>query len=307
MAKKNAGNKRSYRYVLRRQNNTECKKRKRFVFILLLVLSIMFVNIYKCLDITISQISFSKISLVEPVRFWVESFFSGVSHYDVSCTFEHIYSQDIQNKIKALIAQKTRNANPLYFRVSNFSLDLKTSFNVIDQVSIQRGVPNKLNVKIIGVRPVYLINTRFIVGENRRCYDNAKFKGYDVSQLKHACIAHEYCKGILAQDVYVFLSDLPEIIWDKFILDYHRPTHVALHPRKEEHDLHNCEIVADNKIKNYEKIKNIEHVCRDMFAKDEVLYKRWKLGWRKLTFDVRFDNRIVVKIFKLSKRRGRGT
>jgi hypothetical protein len=250
----------------------------------------------------------------------------------ITFDIEHIYSADLAKNITSFISAKTGQESLLSFDQQAFRHDLKEKFTIITSIDWQYRVPNTLHLKIIGTQPLCLVNNVYILGTKRELFKREYFKdNKNLDVLENITIPDAIRTPLLARktrsigangnsvtnindlgnnkknkiskSLFEFISKIPKNRWEQFFITYHKPNRIELSPKK---SLFLCKIITDEQsFFDDHKFESINKIVSDLYRKNMLTQKILQTKKPLIYFDMRFDGRIVVKIYD-TLRRGTG-
>jgi len=258
------------------------------------------------------------LGLLVPVLFTlcnqVRSFFNkniakGFKIETITFDMEHIYSAELAKNITSFISAKTGQESLLSFDQQAFRHDLKEKFTIITSIDWQYRVPNTLHLKIIGTQPLCLVNNVYILGTKRELFKREYFKdnkNLDVLEnitINEKLLKNKKNKHKISKLLFEFISKIPKNRWDQFFITYHKSNRIELSPKK---SLFLCKIITDEQsFFDDHKFESINKIVSDLYRKNMLTQKILQTKKPLIYFDMRFDGRIVVKIYD-TLRRGTG-
>jgi len=227
----------------------------------------------------------------------------------VTFDIEHIYSDDLAKKITCFITEKTSQESLLGFDQKEFRKELKNAFNIIKSIDWQYRVPNTLHLKIIGTLPKCLVNKTHVLGTKRELFkreyfnDNKNLELLENITINEKLLTNNKKKNKISKLLFEFISKIPKEQWEKFYITYHKYNQIELAPKK---SFFACKIISDEKsFFDEKKFESIHKIVADLFKKNMITQKILQSQKPLVAFDMRFDGRIIVKVFD-TLRRGTG-
>ena len=220
-----------------------------------------------------------------------------------SITFSDVYSPHVKQAISHFVTQKITKTEKNDFSPRAICDNLCKEFAIISTISWKMLSPKHLLINISGIKPAYVVNN-MIVGKNKKILNPESFVTYNSKLLKHISIPASFYDSTIKQSMYDFLEKIPENVWIQYSIEYHRSSEIVLrNKQKTDTPL----IIANEKnILNEKKIKNLALVESNMQQRECGPLKNKNPKQYQLAYDIRFENRVIVKMFKKKRwRRGK--
>ena len=220
----------------------------------------------------------------------------------ITFDLEHIYSPELAHKLTSFIVGQT-SRSLLSFDQQKFLSELKERFNIIKKIEWKYCIPKTLHLTIIGAKPFCKINNSFVLCNKKQLYDISLFKNFELDALENVVMntgIYRNKKNKLHKQVYTFLHSVPATRWEKFHITYHKPSYIELTPKE---SLCKCSIITDEKtFFDDQKLNTINAIFTDLYKKKLISNKNLQSQRPLIAFDMRFDERIVVKFLDKLKR-----
>lgn len=232
----------------------------------------------------------------------LRAYFFSSSHVDVTCI--DCYSLTQKKELVAFTQKRLLNANYLSFDGQKFYSDLREKFPFITKVVIEKRLPIGLSVKIFGSQPVMKLNKDCILATDGGVYYEGDFALWPwLDELPNINVAYVepgmkvtgYACEKFKQLVKVFNSD-----YECFVKDLSAVRLVPKQPRLFEA----VEVDGIDVDSSKNKIGYLDNIVTDFLHRGLCSQKLLEQKRKALVFDVRFNNRVIVKIIDRAKRRG---
>ncbi len=252
-----------------------------------------------------------------------EKFLNIIKPENFSIKCSHIYSPAIKQEITRMVTQKMNEPNMLPFSPQKMCQHLETVCDVISHIEWRMTSPKHLCIDITGVQPEFCVNGK-IVGSNRKLLDPEYFETYNLEGLKIlrlssfapakvypelgrkapvASAGRQNERGQLDQETYNFLKKIPGHYFQKYDIVYSSPEKIILNQKEK---ALSYSIITDyENLLDGKKIKNLALIEENMQKRECRLLQRKNLKNYRIAYDVRFENRVIVKMFR-KKRSWRG-
>jgi len=226
--------------------------------------------------------------------------------YRCFCLFKKVYFKvatpaEIQFEIKDFYSSKfKKDAEDLFtvyldnqkkdeFNPDAFSKLLSEKIPVFKSLNWDLDLHKVAKIEICGCLPKFVVNQNFIIAENCKVFPKEYFEQFDNSKLKELTVSPKYCKGEIPECFYQFLQKIPSPIWEEYTINYEKPTFIKLSGIVKKFEI----IVDEKAVFDKTKLTKLEDIYQDVENR-KLLKKSLKSGTKKLAFDLRFDNRILV-------------
>lgn len=221
-----------------------------------------------------------------------------------SVQLDHFYSRDMTQDIKDCIADYTSKHTLFSFSTKELYALLKARCKLIKDFDCHIQVPKSVKVQVVGVQPYCVVNNTFILGDKRRLFGRDSFTDIDCEALPHVTINQKLCSQKLSEQIFKFLHAIPLSRWRMFTIAYHSPSYIELRSKAAQCP---CTVVADEaSFFDDAKLKEIGNVFDNMVKRGLLLQKTLTARDSRVTFDVRFDRRVVVRCKDGFNKRGTG-
>jgi hypothetical protein len=225
-------------------------------------------------------------------KFWATQIKPTFEVRQINIKFKSIYSNKIKQNLLQAVSQ---NFNDL-----NFYEKMKQEFKIIKKIEWQRSDLGCVNMTITGVEPICKINGLYVLGDKRRLFELSQFEDFKLEQLHKVQISEKFINKKLDDQTYNFVRRIPDTMWNSFAINYINRSRIELNPN---YSICKSLIIVDQQSFFIEKkIEMISAVFSDLTHKGFISEKVLKAKSYKLVFDLRDDNRILVKIFDSFKR-----
>ena len=126
----------------------------------------------------------------------------------------------------------------------------------------------------------------------------------NLDNLPHVFINQKLCTEKLSDIIVNFLYKIPAWYWKNFNITYHNKSYIELTTVASPHP---CTIIVDEKtFFSKRKLVEVESIFDDMVKRGLLLQKTLAIHNSRVTFDVRFDYRVIVKCKEGFAKRGMG-
>ena len=216
----------------------------------------------------------------------------------------HFYARAVSHDISTCIADYTKQHTLFSFNSHQLYSLLKGRCKLIKDFDCHVHVPKSVDVQVTGVQPYCIINNTFILGNKRRLFGYQDFVNADQATLHQVTLHPKLCGSKLPQNVFDFLHKIPLFRWQTFNIAYHSPSHIELTPKAASCP---CTVIVDQAtFFDDAKLKEIGNVFDNMVKRGFLLQKTLMAHDRRVTFDLRFDRRVVVRCKDGFNKRGTG-
>jgi hypothetical protein len=168
--------------------------------------------------------------------------------------------------------------------LDNFDSILKQEFNFIKLVEWDFSIPGVAKLKIMGKKPVCVLNEKFIWADENSVLNLNIFKDYKFTYTKEFLSSKS-----LSLNIFNFLDKISPKIWEKYKVNYEDKNNIFLMSKQKE--LFDNYLYLTNK-------KNIFDETKLLYASKifRELYENKKINKRKkYVLDLRYDKRILLK------------
>ena len=221
---------------------------------------------------------------------------------DITCT--NFYSPKIKRQVVSFVQSYVSDANYLSFNAANFYSSLKEHFDCVTKVIITKRLPMGFCIQIKGVDPVMRINDSCVLATNRNIYALDDFQKFTALEtLPHLTIPSITQGMKITNNSYDDLQKLAMKHNKNYACTYHNPSLIQLVPREQ---TRYASILINDTIFD----KDISHetlsaVVEDSMRRGLCSQKTLDKKIRSIALDLRFEQRIIVKMIDHGKR-GRG-
>ncbi len=252
--------------------------------------------------------------LIPAVTFFYQKVMSGGRHVAteyfsldyVSVKMEHFYAPSLSRTIVACISDYAKKNTLFSFDTKELYRQVKKSCSAIKDFDCHVRVPKSVDVHVVGVKPYCTVNKSYVLGDKRRLLPHAFFVDYtNNNTLPNITLNPRLCgDDKLAEPLFNFLHHIPQQMWQTFVITYHNPMHIELLPKEARCS---CRIIVDeHSFFDEAKLKAVGNVFSDMVQKGFLSKKTLMAQDPHVTFDLRFDQRVVVKCKDAFNKRGAG-
>lgn len=241
---------------------------------------------------------------------WAQRYFSLDTP---SITMDQMYAHNISQSLITCINQYVANNTLLSFKTEELYTLLKKRYDVIKEFDCRIQVPTTITVHLAGIKPYCVINNSHVLGETNNVLPLSFFADFDSNKIPSITIDAQLFKNItrhkkLPENLFMFLHTISEKSWDSFFISYQSPSHLELTPRKANY--HFTMIVDENSFPfnglEDSKVKTLEAMYDDIIKKNYLQQKTLIKQNPHITFDMRFNQRVVVKSKDDFNKRGTG-
>jgi len=227
---------------------------------------------------------------------YTKNFTSSVAAINViEFSFDKIYSLELRQSITHYLEKKIIGTNLLSFSSEAFYSDVKEVFAVVKNIVCRQITPSSVHVHVEGFQPAYCINKDRVAGSDGLLMNKKYYSEFALDTLPHiAVIPLKASAQVLEEDVQKFLSNLNVAWLDNFICEY-RSCNEVLFTAHDMRQVHGFVMTADQARENLD-ISIIPLIVNDLREKKQLA------SWQSLEFDFRFNNRIITKKTRTSRR-----
>ncbi|MBU1007757.1 hypothetical protein KKA53_01620 [Candidatus Dependentiae bacterium] len=129
----------------------------------------------------------------------------------------HIYSHAIKQELAQFVREQFDETDFVCFDPSCFVETITSRFKIVKEVVWSWDSSGQATVTLEGVKPLFLVNGRFILGNKRILFPNHFFQDLSVGSLRSIEVA-SLCET--SQDVslalYKILQTIPDSYWDRY-------------------------------------------------------------------------------------------
>lgn len=201
----------------------------------------------------------------------------------ISVVCNNIYSEPLQSDIKKfvfsnLVSHAYSEVDlPLMYKM------LKYKFKVVKKMSWAWKSFDEAVLVVEGVKPVFFVNNKFVLGNKKRLLESSMFSDLDMNLLKPLKLGDTLCAEKVPGDVYKVLQGVPESYWQAYEVSYLGKHDIIFEPKNK---------------------KLIRYVLDELVIFDQEKIKRASIlaqeTKRRLTVcDLRFRDRICVRNEKI--------
>lgn len=262
-------------------NNNNNKKGIRLL-ILILCFSIVSILLFFLLRITIFIINKGIKEISTP--------------QEIEYSLKHIYSESLKKNIAEFIEKHSKPHKLSNFDPEKFYKKLKTKFKMVKKIKWDFTQPQTAKLTIKGVKPFFTINNKLVMGNKKRIFDPVYFEGFEIKSLNNVYLSPNHFDEKLNIDIYTFLSKIPDDIWQKYYLSYHKDSTIVLEKKstKQKSSLQKFFLLNKKNFFDFSKLTQAKLLVKN-------LKEEWgnRFYWQKLKlFDLRFKDRILYRPLK---------
>ena len=214
---------------------------------------------------------------------------------DFQIDINDIYSKDLEKNINNHFAKFVEQKQIKDLKA--FCSKLKQEIKLISEVNFKINISNSAKIIVKGMKPHYFVGEKFVLCEDQKLYSAQDFELYDCSKLKRFSISSPCLGKKISDDFYQFLKKVSIQIWDKYNMTYEKPTLIRLRQFNNEYEI----IIDEKNIFDSHKIQKVEEILSDVKTNKYFRTTRRGKKVKILMFDLRFNNRVLVKTQGLSE------
>jgi len=203
----------------------------------------------------------------------------------IQIRYHHIYSQALKKEISDFVFSNAASVDYANFNPALFCKTLKRKFKFVKKVSWNWNSSERAQVIIEGIRPSFLVNNEFVLGNKKRLFPTKIFQDIPTDSLKMLMVDSSFVCEKLSPSVYEFLQSIPDLYWDRYTVSY-------LGDHAMYSDSKFCLIIDMNTLADKRKIDVVQFI-HDDFVKN--VPRRSKNG-KRVAYDLRFKNCICARI-----------
>jgi hypothetical protein len=253
------------------------------------------------IGVTIISCTFAYNKAVNFSRYIAASYFN-INH--VAIHKNYFYTNDDEKIIRECIVDYAKNNTFFSFDTKELYKLLKTRCRLIKSFNCSIHAPSSIDIFLTGVTPYCVINDDYVLANKRRLFLRKSFMNINLDDLSHVSINPKLCTEKLSDRVVNFLYKIPAWYWKNFNMTYHNQSYIELVPVASPYP---CTIIVDEKtFFNKKKLVVVESIFDDMVKRGLLLQKTLVIHNSRVTFDVRFDYRVIVKCKDGFAKRGMG-
>ena len=229
-------------------------------------------------------------------NFWTFQIKPKLEVHQIKIKFNSIYSNKIKQELLQAVSQN--------FNEPCFYEKIKDNFKIIKNIEWHRSDIGCVNMTITGIEPFCKINNKYVLGNKHRLFEFDQLENCNLEHLPNIQLSEKMIHQKLDDQAYNFIRGISEATWKSFEINYLSQSNIELSPR---YALCKSLVVVDEiSFFNGKKLEMISAVFSDLTHKGFISEKVWNAKTHKLVFDLRGDNRILVKIFDSFNKRGMG-
>ena len=217
----------------------------------------------------------------------------------IEFSIDFVYSDKLKENLVNFISDQTQKSKLLTFNPDNFYSVLKENFKIIKEIEWDFTQPNIAKLKVFGAKPFCKINGKFVLANKKRLFDLGFFENFELQNLKDIYVSSEFFDQKITKQAYALLKNLSSNVWEKYDIDYLKPSNIVLHSNGKNTKVGSSFIVDDKNILNDQKIDWAEKIGENL----ESRMSR-KFSTKEFLNDLRFKNKIFVRLSDI-KNRGR--
>jgi hypothetical protein len=165
-------------------------------------------------------------SLYKHVASWAQDRYAA-RRVEVTCV--DIYDRHVAEAVKEWFSNAECKGLLASFQAQGVAADVMSTFPLIKAVSWQRYEPEVVRCTVFGVRPLYLINDKYIAGNNGQLYSMQDFHAYN-GDLPRICISKQWLTKTLFPSVFRIFAALPSHVLKSYNIFFHDPYMVVCAP-----------------------------------------------------------------------------
>jgi len=216
----------------------------------------------------------------------------------VSVKMDHFYARSVSQTVISCIEEYTKAHTLFSFKTEELYKRLKDRCSVIKEFDCRLRVPKSVEVRVVGVQPYCLINNTYILGDKSCLFSRDLFTDFNINALPKITI-NQCLTSNLSDPLCKFLHKISPKCWQDFAITYDSESRIELVPKNARCS---CLIVVnEDTFFDDDKIKSIDNVYDDIIKRGFLSPKTLHL-----TFDLRFDQRVVVGCKDAFNKRGTG-
>lgn len=206
----------------------------------------------------------------------------------VTVSYDHIYSQTVQQQLQAFIGEQITGELLLHFKPAYFSKHIKKQFPIVAKVFVHRQTPELLCINVIGAKPCLRFSDGRILANKPEFFKQELFTDYGLSKIPQLELAQTFTDKKIAQPLYLFFSKIPLAYWKKYHICYDAPEKIFMRPHEA---LLSYECIVDkDSFFDAKKLAQAEALFHQLSAPLQPTKKRKT----RFIFDLRFADRIFV-------------
>lgn len=206
----------------------------------------------------------------------------------VNVSYDHIYSQTVQQELQAFVRQQTSGELLLNFKPAVFSKQLKKQFPLISKVFVHRKSAEELAIFIVGSKPCLRLTDGRMLVNKPDFFKQELFADYELAKIPQLELSSTFTGQKMTQSLYSFFSKIPLAHWKKYYICYDAPEKIFVRPHEA---LLSYECVVDkDSFFDTKKLAQAEALFYQLSAPLQPTKKRKT----RFIFDLRFADRIFV-------------
>jgi hypothetical protein len=201
----------------------------------------------------------------------------------VSIVCNDIYSESLQHEIKKFLCSNFESRAYSEIDLPIIYKMLKYKFKVVKKMLWTWKSFDEAVLVVEGVRPVFFVNNKFVLGNKKRLLDFSMFSDLDMDLLKPITLGEKLYSEKVDSEVYKVINTVPESYWGAYNVSY-----------LEKHD-----IVLEPKDKKCIKYVLDESVVFDQDKLKKASLLAQEIKKRLTVCDLRFRDRICIRSEKI--------
>ncbi len=216
----------------------------------------------------------------------------------VSLETKHIYSDTLKTEIEGFCERCIFESRQGALDAKRMCQKIKNNFKIVQAVKWEFSSLENATLCVIGIKPRFIVNRTFVLGNKKRLFPMHLFDNYPVEQLKKIEVADKHFDTKLSIGVYKFLQKIPSGYFDRYTIRYESMNRIELRSLREKNKL---VIIADEQcFFSHDILNRLSLVEDDFIESRHVLYgRRLSMRNKQLVCDLRFKNGVYVKAEKL--------
>lgn len=209
----------------------------------------------------------------------------------ITLQYADIYDKQLPSAIEAWLENRRTSGGLHTLARHELANQLLKEFPLIRSVSWATYLPGAVHCAVTGVRPTFVINKRYVAGNNGRLYTKQDFAGYQETMPVLHVSKDWLSKGIFA-GVHTFFSQLPAGLLRTYNMYYHDPYRIALVPVDGQELTHRCVCLVDEQsASRVRALDELMALCVDLKKRVASSDKN-----PVCFFDFRFQDRIISRL-----------
>jgi hypothetical protein len=209
----------------------------------------------------------------------------------ISITCKNIYSDELRDEIKQCAIKYLSGRSYADVSLAELHKNLKQCFKLIKKISWNWGSWGESELVIEGVRPLFLVNDMFVLGDKRRLFPTVFFTDISLDKLHPVSLDFSLCGIKVPRRVHSFLQKIPKDYWESYKVFYISRERIELEEKKSKTPV--CFVLNEEMLFDRKKMKKAEYLS---VARPVDMKRKY------VAYDLRFTNRIYAKI--IGRRKG---